>query len=751
MELMHNQVIRLAGGEDAGTYRVILDEIQIGKTCVVRLDALEQRPPNRQGRPKAKTTRKPRKKAQPPLINELRWLDRESLKQQEHAKALDVLEIEQESLYWSVVPEKDLAIYRRRCEIMRDFLVFSILREHILAYQSLSRLIKEAMERTGASRTVVRKLFSLLCRHGFSESSLRPRRDRCGAPGVARPCDPGGRKKAGAKTTKQRIARAYGEELPPEQPGMSTDWRHRILAADKSLPAPKPPMPERCTKILASAFIKRYRQVNGELIPIETNLGDYPNRAQIRRVLEVEIPRLERLLQQTTKGHFTRNMRGSTGKSWQGVSGPGHTWAIDSTIGDIYLRSSINRAWIIGRPVVYIIVDVWSTAIVGFFVCLTGPSWAMAKIALYCAASDPALIADLWGYQPVLSLWPTPTLCYSLQCDRGEYLSQAARFTAAQLIPRQSITPPYRPELKGCVEVPHRIIKDRVFTFVPGAIDMRRKEFELRRVKMQDAVLTAQNYTHLLHSIFADYNLTANRENRLDAHMRAANVYPSPAGLWHWGHEMGIGFRRALPQNQLISTLLPQAQARVTRSGVMQGGLLYESDVINEQSWTTYARNLGGWDIDTYYFPGSMSRIWTPPPAGNGLLELNLSDQANASAELTSDEILDAFAYARANKAEQEHLRVMQALRSLERNTAIKEQAVRKTQEALAQYDGPDLTASEARMLEQTYRLTKNSSPISVEDHVNKGVKERTEAMDAHFAMMQQLMSATNYGDDHHG
>ncbi|MFC3626900.1 hypothetical protein ACFOKJ_12290 [Vogesella amnigena] len=751
MDLMHNQVIRIIDGKDAGTYRVILDEKRLGKTCVVRLDPPDERPPNRQGRRKAETTRHPRKKAPPPRIGTLIWLDHVTLRQLDNTKMLQALEIEQESLYLSSPPEKDRELYGKRLEIMKDFLAFATLREHILAYQSVSRLIKEAIERTGASRSTVTKLFSVLCRLGFSESSLRPRKDRCGAPGVARPCDPGGRKKAGAKTTKQRIARAYGEDLPSEQPGMNTDWRHRIMAADKAIPSPKPAMPKRCSMILGSAFIQRYKQVNGELVPIDVKLGDYPNRAQIRRVLEVDTSRLERLMAQTTKGHFLRNMRGMTGRSWQGISGPGHTWAIDSTVGDVYLRSSLNRAWVIGRPIVYIIVDVWSSAIVGFYVCLTGPSWHMAKIALFCAASDPALIADLWGYQPVLSLSPAPTMCYSIWCDRGEYLSQAARITGAELIPCFSYTPPYRPDFKGCVEVPHRIIKDKVFSFVPGAIDMRRKELELKRVKMQDAVLTIRDYTHLLYTIFTEYNLTANREHRLDAHMRATGVFPSPAGLWHWGHEMGIGFRRALPQNQLISSLLPQAPARVTRSGVMQNGLLYESEVINEKQWTTYARTLGGWDIDCSYFPGSVSRIWTPPPRDNGLLELTLSDQANASAELTSDEVLDAFVYARTNRAEQEHVRVMQALRSLEEYQSIKNRAIAATQMALDQYDGPELSASEARMLEHRYRFTQKNQPINVEDRVNKGVKERTEDMEEHFHMMQQLMSATNYSEDHHG
>ena len=114
-----------------------------------------------------------------------------------------------------------------------------------------------------------------------------------------------------------------------------------------------------------------------------------------------ELTRLQRILEKTTKAHFKRALRGLTARNWEGVAGPGHTWAIDSTVGDIYLRSSVNRAWIVGRPIVYIIVDIWSTAVVGFYVCLTGPSWNTAKVSLFNATADPALLGDLWGYEPI--------------------------------------------------------------------------------------------------------------------------------------------------------------------------------------------------------------------------------------------------------------------------------------------------------------------------------------------------------------
>ncbi len=51
------------------------------------------------------------------------------------------------------------------------------------------------------------------------------------------------------------------------------------------------------------------------------------------------------------------------GDSTQMAFGPGSVYQIDATIGDIYLVSSLDRSRIIGRPVVYACVDVFSRMI----------------------------------------------------------------------------------------------------------------------------------------------------------------------------------------------------------------------------------------------------------------------------------------------------------------------------------------------------------------------------------------------------
>lgn len=707
MDLIHNQAFRILedgseGAYPAGIYRVIFDEPAIQKTVCVCIEQASTVKLNRAGRRKLEKTKNPRKKAPYRLIGELLWMDRDELIRLDEANCLKLISIEREAIYGQPTESiEDKVTYDLRCRAMAGFLDFKKLKEEILVHGDLGGLVRDAMATAGVCRASVYKHWSTLCRLGFSDISLLPRRDRCGAPHVVRPCDPGGRKKAGAKTAREQINKQCGIEIKPEQPGMSSEWRASIIAADKQIKTPiKPRMSIRYKLILDSEFVKRYQQNGDSLVPIDPAKGEYPNLQQVRRVLEHDVPLQQLLLEKTTLGHFNRSLRGLVARNWQGVAGPGHTWAIDSTLADIYLRSSINRAWIVGRPIVYIVVDVWSTAIVGFYVCLTGPSWNTAKISLFNSAADPALVGDIWGYQPILSLLPYPTLCYQLMCDRGEYLSKGASLTAIKIALDLAYAPPYRPDLKGLVEVLHRIKKDAQFLFVPGAMDARRAEFDLRKSHPAESAMTVRAYVHYLHEIFAEYNLNADRSNRLDAHMAAAGVFPSPAGLWRWGHEMGVGLRRAIPQADLITTLLQPDTARVGRSSVVFAGNDYQSDIVEAEQWTTIARNRGGWNIPIHRYPGSVGRIWTPHTARTGLLDLRISDQAKTSAEATFDELMDVLQYKRMQRGDINHTRTVQGLQTLRRTSALIEKEKQLTDEAIAKDRGERPTMTAARIME---------------------------------------------------
>jgi putative transposase len=576
--------------------------------------------------------------------------------------------------------ENERVVWLRRQKEMAPFLDHGRLSESLSTRRGIGPLVSLAMQE-GCSRASVYRLWRLLCQHGFELASLHPRFDRCGAPGTLRPINEH-RRKAGRKTLRETL----GEPVTSPQAGVTEKDRTAILLHYQALAKVGVTGRHLYDRIIERAYVTKYVQTESGRQPVVPPQGTFPNQRQVRHIIEHGVGRLERVLRQTTQGHYLRNLRGLRGRSYDNVPGPGYVYAIDSTIGDIHLRSSINRAWPIGRPIVYVVVDIWSTAIVGFYVCLAGPSWNTAKLALFSTLADPRLIADMWGIQHLDVLRPAPTAPSMVLSDRGEYLSTGARETCLQLAINTAINPPYRPDLKGLVEVLHRIEKDEQYRFLPGAIDARRRELELKP-NAKESALTLREY------LFAD------RSDRMTSEMIAVGAEPTPAGLWRFGHEVGCGYRKANSEDRLITSLLQRGTAVSRRDGLFFESLQYEGELATTQQWSGLARNFGVTEHVAYHFPGSTSRIWVPE-SGGGLHRFNLKANARVAPDVSLDEWRDALMYEKTKNDDRQYKRLAAALAQMEANAQLRKRAVALTKDAEAAYEGPKPNFREARVLE---------------------------------------------------
>lgn len=98
-------------------------------------------------------------------------------------------------------------------------------------------------------------------------------------------------------------------------------------------------------------------------------------------------------------------MRGLLSTSAAETWGPGARYQIDATLADVYLVSRLKRDRI-GRPVLYIVIDVFSRMIVGIYVGLEGPSWVGAMMALANTAADKVAYCRQFGREIELEDWP---------------------------------------------------------------------------------------------------------------------------------------------------------------------------------------------------------------------------------------------------------------------------------------------------------------------------------------------------------
>lgn len=635
-----------------------------------------------------------------------------------------------------LLDDKARRIWERRCALAKPFLNHETLCNALEDKGGLGPVVRLAMQTGAGSRPGVYRAWILLCVHGFDTTSLVPDFPLCGAPGVRRPIAEGMRK-AGAKTFREQMGEI---ELHPQR-GVTAEDRIKMTLHYKALVKPGMAFRKIFTQIIQRVYVVAYRQTPKGREPILPEQGTYPNLRQARYIIKTQLNALDRCRLRTTEGHFNRNQRGLVGRMYDNVYGPGHAYAIDSTIGDVFLRSSINRAWFVGRPIIYFVVDVWSTAIVGFYICLTGPSWEMAKLALFSVAGDPHLLAELWGWEYVPILTPHPTLPRALWCDRGEYLSLGARDTASLLLFDPSFNAAYRPDYKGMVEVVHRIGKDEQYCVIPGAFDARRKELELK-AQYRDAGLTIREYARYLQCCVNHYNSTADRRHRLTAEMIAAGAHPSPAGLWRFGHEVGTGYLKHTPRELFMRALLARKPAVSRRDGVFMESLQYESDTARTEEWSATARNFGSRMLETFHFPGSTSRIWLPD-ASNYLQEFCLRANARASDDLTLDDWRDGLAASKLQHApsdlERQRLESALAFRSQTDDMVRAAQAKNRAAGERIQDDAPSMReARRMEMLEPTAKPAKSQVVMSSAHVAIEQLQDHHKMLDEFFAELNR-------------
>lgn len=543
--------------------------------------------------------------------------------------------------------------YKENLSIMKGFLDPENFHNLLTRHRDFGLLIGRAA-RNGCDDKTVRRLLTQLIRFGLSDKSLIPMLANCGGKGKPRPFIVGKSKKPGPKTSDFKQAVANGQEPPPETPGMSQLWKDKCRIALDTFAGPHASNSKMYNEVLASQFMTTFELVDGKITP-SLELNGYPTKHQFIYFLKNEYPGIQNTRRRTTHHNFNQNHRGLIGNSKEGVSGPGHTYAIDSTIGDIYLVSTLNRKLIIGRPVHYILVDVWSGAIVGFYVCLNGPSWAAAKVAIFCAIFDSAKLAHIRGLQHHPLFRHSPGLPKVLLGDRGEYIAHAASETAFNLKLDQEFTAPYRGDGKGIVEVQFSSIKDYQLAFIPGTHDAKRKEMEARKSKPLDATLTLHEYVQYLSNAVRIYNLTADMRHRSDDYMRAAGVDCTPASLWDWGHENSIGYRKVISESEIIRTCLPKIQGSNTPTGLCINTRTYANKDPLDKHLATEARAFGTTPIVAWIYPGNIQSIWTSHGCQEGLRMVDRSD--SDSSFISEEEFEDATVLHKAKHRRGEHHR----------------------------------------------------------------------------------------------
>ena len=327
-----------------------------------------------------------------------------------------------------------------------------------------------------------------------------------------------------------------------------------------------------------------------------------------------------------------------TVRDW--LRGPCHQFEIDATIADIYLVNSYSRRMLIGRPVVYIVVDSFSGMIAGLYVGLEGPSWNGARQALFNAFTSKVEFCAQNGVEINADDWNCHHLPHQIYADRGEMLSLAAEGLSSGLGIEMGTAPPYRPDWKPMVESRFGILNDLTgIRWLPGGVAARDKERGERDYRL-DATLNLKEFTQILIKCVLHYNGHHRQPERLTQAMMNDGVEPTPNGIWNWACDNDLIESNKRPDELVYLHLLPRERATVQKGGVMFRGMHYVCDMAIEKDWFAKARKGGVWSIECWFDPNSAAHIWIQGEAKQFIrCDLRRSDAGYAN--YRSDEIFD--------------------------------------------------------------------------------------------------------------
>lgn len=372
-------------------------------------------------------------------------------------------------------------------------------------------------------------------------------------------------------------------------------------------------------RMLKESYSVRVPQADGteriEFLP-ETEL---PSLAQFTYRYRTQFKSTDVVRKRKGDKEFELNHTASLHRADSRMAGPGSEFQVDATIGDIYLVSAFNRADLIGRPVVYFVIDAFSRIVTGMYIGLEGPSWTGMMMALYNACTDKVSYCRAFDIEITEDQWPCHHLPDRYMGDRGELLSHKADALVSELGVRIDNCPPYRGDLKPFVERFFKTADGKTTVMIPGKVKPDMKERGGHDYRL-DAKLTLWEFTRIMIRIVLDYNQHKVLEYyEPSEQMIRSGVDVIPLQLWNWGIRNCSGSLRVMPEGIVRMALMPKGNGSITKRGVRFQNLFYTCREFEDLDLFAQAREDGTEKVDVLYDPRDMSRIYVRRRGENAL------------------------------------------------------------------------------------------------------------------------------------
>tara|TARA_R110001583_G_scaffold43838_4_gene139268 strand:- start:17176 stop:19260 length:2085 start_codon:yes stop_codon:yes gene_type:complete len=349
----------------------------------------------------------------------------------------------------------------------------------------------------------------------------------------------------------------------------------------------------------------------------DTEEHQIPTFRQFQYFYKTEYNKVTQLCVQTPQGDYKKDVRPLHGTATEQALGPGSRYEIDATIADIYLVDDNDSDKVIGRPTIYMVIDVFSRMVAGFYIGYDNASYPVAMKALISSFISKVEACARYGIDISEEQWPCVGIPDVLLADRGELMSHQANYLVDAIGVRLESAPPRRGDAKGIVERSFGAFQAKFKPYMPGIVSGNKvKKHGEKDYRVEAAVAISDFVEIMLYSILA-HNLNKPLEKYDRAPDMPESLTSIPIELWRWGLQHRTGRLRSIDTDLAKILLLPRKRVSVSELGVKLWGVIYSGKEVLQTGWmhrsSKVSRPKG---LCAAYELGSVNHIYLFPEEG---------------------------------------------------------------------------------------------------------------------------------------
>jgi len=292
--------------------------------------------------------------------------------------------------------------------------------------------------------------------------------------------------------------------------------------------------------------------------------------------------------------------------------GPGYICEVDEWESDLECVSRYDSSQIIGRAIVYLLIDVSSKCIVAFSVGIDNNSDDGIMNLFINLADDNKELFERYGFAPISGTIPAPFIPLKIRSDRGaEYLSDAFKKQCKALgITSELVTPAsgsYKPNIEQSF---HRLDRSS-FSVLGNNYGRINKNYESRH--KQTACMNLDDVTKIVLNFVLTHNTNYMKDFHSTQDMVNKNIDYILAAIWKYGEET-YGMKKPVSNiKQFMYDVLKPIEIDVTRDWIKFNKRFYlnDDDYIAELS---YKNNHRVQKIEARYDPRCINNVYYRHP-----------------------------------------------------------------------------------------------------------------------------------------